>query len=186
VDVVKLEKAKLFKYGFRCVQVSDQPLKWTTAFRVVVWSCTFSYDSWNDSSWQNLRRACTRIANGSCHPIFRKRCNCNGDQGLRSKTLHKHSKPMHTALPQPPSPLFYSFQVLWKSILQIFSPSLKKMFSFFQSFFYLPQDPICFLYLVPIFIYTYPSIFPKRIPLLPCILLPCLLFFSFLTFVTLP
>ncbi len=87
---------------------------------------------------------------------------------------------MHTALPQPPPPFFYSFQVLWKSILQIFSPSLKKVSSFFKSFFYFPQDPICFLYLVPLFIYTHPSLFPKRIPLVPCILLPCLLFFSFL------
>jgi len=26
---------------------------------------------------------------------------------LKSKTLHKHSKPMHTALPQPPSPFFF-------------------------------------------------------------------------------
>jgi hypothetical protein len=35
---------------------------------------------------------------------------------FKSRTLHKHSKPMHTALPQPPSPFFNSFQVLWKFI----------------------------------------------------------------------
>jgi hypothetical protein len=75
---------------------------------------------------------------------------------------------------------------LWKSILQIFSPSLKKLSSFFKSFFYLPQDPICSLYLVHLFIYTHPSISPQKIHLFPCIFLPCLLFFSFVTFVTLP
>jgi hypothetical protein len=93
---------------------------------------------------------------------------------------------MHTTLLQPPSPFFYSFQVLLKSIFQIFSPNLKKLSSFLNFFFYLPQDPICFVYLVPLFIYTYPSLFPKIIPLLPLILLPCLLIFSFVTFVTLP
>jgi len=105
---------------------------------------------------------------------------------LRSRALHKHSKPMHIVLPQPPSPFFNSFQLLWKSILQIFSPSLKKVSSFLKSFFYLLQDPICSLYLVPLFIYTHPCLFPKTISLLPCIFLPCLLFFSFVTFVTLP
>jgi len=96
---------------------------------------------------------------------------------LRSRTLHKHSKSMHTALPQPPLPFINSFQVLWKFIFQIFSPILKKLSSFSKSFFYLPQDPICSLYLVPLFIHTHPSLFPQKIPLLPCILLPCLVFF---------
>jgi len=83
---------------------------------------------------------------------------------LRSRTLHKHSKPMHTALPQPPSLFFNSFQVLWKSIFQIFSPSFKKLSSFLKSFFYLPQDPICSLYLIFLFIYTHPSLFHKKFP----------------------
>ncbi len=139
MDVVKLARAKLFKYGFWCVQVSDEPLKWATAFRVVVWSCTFRYDSWNDSSWQNLRHACIRIANGSCHPIFRKKCNCNGDQGLRSKTLHKHSKPMHTALPQPPSPFFIPFKFCENPFSKSFPQVSKKCFPFLNPFSTFPK-----------------------------------------------
>ncbi len=96
---------------------------------------------------------------------------------LRSRTLHNHSKLMHTALPQPPSPFLNSFQFLWKSILQFFSSSFKKLSSFLKSFFYIPQDPICSIYLVLLFIYTQPSLFPKESSLLPCILLPCLLIF---------
>jgi hypothetical protein len=95
---------------------------------------------------------------------------------LRSSTLHKHFKLNRTALPQPPTPFFNSFQVLWKSILEIFSPSLKNCLPFWNLFATFPRS-ICSLYLVPLFIYTHPYLFPKKFLCSHVSSLPCLLFF---------
>jgi len=87
---------------------------------------------------------------------------------LRSRTLHKHFKPMYTALPQPPSLLKKFLSSFVKIHFPNLFPKSQKIIFLFESFFYLPQHPICSLSIPSSFIYIHTSFFfPQKNSLAP-------------------